>query len=63
MCWKWTAHWLGASEWAHGHLLAGNLSYARTRLLSLRDDPKLFLKAPTPPPFNSGNDLHTAGCL
>ena len=42
---------------------SGSLGNAGTRLLSLCDDPELFLRAPTPPPLNPGDDLHTAGCL
>ena len=42
---------------------SGDLGNARTRLLGLRHDPKLFLEAPTAPPLNPGDDLHLAGCL
>jgi hypothetical protein len=44
-------------------LRQGNLGNARTGLLGLRYDPELFPQAPTSPPLNAGDDLHTAGCL
>jgi hypothetical protein len=32
------------------------------RIVTARN-PKLLLQAPTPSPFNPGDDLHQAGCL
>lgn len=43
--------------------IPGSLGNAGTRLLGLRYNPKLFLKTPTLPSFNPGDDLHLAGCL